>query len=128
MTDSSNNTINRREFIHGALAAGAAAALSQSVFAADSPDLQTVLGQVPKLHDENVKRLQDWIALPSIAAENRNYPQGPDYMAQLARDAGFSGGGQHRARAQPAIRASATISIQKRQSSEFRERRQKSEL
>jgi hypothetical protein len=39
---------------------------------------------------ENVKRLQGWIALPSIAAENRNYPQGPDYLAQLARDAGFA--------------------------------------
>src|SRR5437764_2587807 len=89
MTD--RNPLNRREFIHGALAAGAAAALSQSVFAADNPDLQTVLAQVPKLHDENVKRLQDWIALPSIAAENRNYPQGPEYMAQLARDAGFAG-------------------------------------
>jgi len=37
-----------------------------------------------------VKRLQDWIALPSIAAENRNYPQGPEYMAKLATDAGFS--------------------------------------
>jgi acetylornithine deacetylase/succinyl-diaminopimelate desuccinylase-like protein len=34
--------------------------------------------------------LQDWIAIPSIAAENRNYPQGADYMAKLARDAGFS--------------------------------------
>ena len=33
--------------------------------------------------------LQDWIALPSIAAENRNYPQGAEYMAKLARDAGF---------------------------------------
>ena len=42
------------------------------------------------MHDENVKRLQDWIALPSIAAENRNFPQGPEYMAQLARDAGFA--------------------------------------
>jgi len=37
------------------------------------------------MHDQKVKRLQDWIALPSIAAENRNYPQGPDYMAQLAK-------------------------------------------
>ena len=33
--------------------------------------------------------LRDWIALPSIAAENRNYPQGAEYMARLARDAGF---------------------------------------
>jgi len=91
MTDPSNKTFNRREFIQGALAAGAAAALSQPAFAAESPDLQAVLGQIPKLHDENVKRLQSWIALPSIAAENRNYPQGPEYMAQLARDAGFAG-------------------------------------
>src|SRR5215510_14095990 len=34
--------------------------------------------------------LRDWIALPSIAAENLNYPQGADYMAKLAREAGFS--------------------------------------
>jgi len=90
LTDSSYNAFNRREFIHGALAGAAFAALPISAFSADHPDLQSVLSQIPKLHDENVKRLQDWIALPSIAAENRNYPQGPDYMAQLARDAGFA--------------------------------------
>ena len=33
--------------------------------------------------------LRDWIALPSIAAENLDYPQGAEYMARLARDAGF---------------------------------------
>jgi hypothetical protein len=32
--------------------------------------------------------LRDWIALPSIAAENRGYPEGAEYMARLARDAG----------------------------------------
>jgi acetylornithine deacetylase/succinyl-diaminopimelate desuccinylase-like protein len=52
--------------------------------------MQSVLAQVPKLHDQTVKALQDWIALPSIAAENRNFPQGPEYMAKLANDAGFS--------------------------------------
>ena len=52
--------------------------------------MQAVLAQVPKMHDDNVKRLQEWIALPSIAAENRNFPQGPDYMAKLAREAGFT--------------------------------------
>ena len=36
-----------------------------------------------------MKRLQDWIALPSIAAENRAPKEGADHMAQLARDAGF---------------------------------------
>jgi hypothetical protein len=66
------------------------AALPISAFPADNPDLQSVLSQIAKMHDENVKPLQDRIALPSIAAENRNYPQGPDYMAQLARDAGFA--------------------------------------
>jgi len=49
-----------------------------------------VLQQIPKMHVENVKRLQEWIALPSIAAENRNFPQGPEHMAKLARDAGFT--------------------------------------
>jgi acetylornithine deacetylase/succinyl-diaminopimelate desuccinylase-like protein len=91
MTDPTPKSFNRREFIQGAVAAGAVAALPVSAFAADSPDLQTVLAQIPKMHGQNVKRLQDWIALPSIAAEDRNYPQGPEYMAQLARDAGFAG-------------------------------------
>src|SRR5471032_1196591 len=52
----------------------------------DLPDIRL---EVVKRHDEAVKRLQDWIALPSIAAENRGYPDGADKMAQLARDAGF---------------------------------------
>ena len=43
------------------------------------------------MHAENIRRLQEWIALPSIAAENRNYPQGPEYMAKFARAAGFTG-------------------------------------
>ena len=50
-----------------------------------------MLAQIPGMHAANVRRLQAWIALPSIAAENRNYPQGPEYMAKLARDAGFTG-------------------------------------
>src|SRR5437879_13301482 len=55
-------------------------------FAADTDDIKR---EIAKRHDEAVKRLQDWIALPSIAAENRNYPAGAEYMAKLARDAGF---------------------------------------
>src|SRR4029453_15487644 len=45
--------------------------------------------EITKRHDEAVKRLQDWIAQISIAAENRGYPDGAEYMAKLARDAGF---------------------------------------
>jgi acetylornithine deacetylase/succinyl-diaminopimelate desuccinylase-like protein len=36
-----------------------------------------------------VRRLQDWIRLPSIAAEDRGFPQGPQYMVALLQDAGF---------------------------------------
>src|ERR1051326_2089360 len=56
---------------------------------AANDDFADIRREVRKRHEEAVKRLQDWIALPSIAAENRNYPAGADYMAQLARDAGF---------------------------------------
>jgi len=90
LIDSSHNAMNRRDFIRGALGGVAFAALPISAFPSDDPGLRLVLSQIPRMHDENVKRLQDWIALPSIAAENRNYPQGPEYMAQLAREAGFA--------------------------------------
>jgi len=90
VTDFELRPFNRREFIQGVLAGAALATLPVSVFAAENPDLQAVLSQVPKMHDENVKQLQEWIALPSIAAEDLNYPQGPEYMAKLAREAGFA--------------------------------------
>lgn len=89
MADANSPCFNRREFIQGALAGAALAALPVSAFTAENPDMQAVLNQVPKMHDENIRHLQEWIALASIAAENRNYPQGAEYMAQLAREAGF---------------------------------------
>ena len=85
----SNQPFNRREFIQGALAGVTIAALPINGFSADNSDMQAVLAEVPKMHDENLKHLQEWIALPSIAAMDMNYPQGPDYMAKLAREAGF---------------------------------------
>ena len=68
-------------------AALAAFTLAATTLAAD--DLADIRSEVVKRHDEAVKRLQAWIALPSIAAENRNYPAGAEMMARLARDAGF---------------------------------------
>ncbi|HEY2395378.1 MAG TPA: M20/M25/M40 family metallo-hydrolase [Rudaea sp.] len=67
----------------------AAGALLPGVGACATPDTAAIQAEIAKYHDESIKRLQDWIALPSIAAENRNYPQGAEYMAKLARDAGF---------------------------------------
>jgi len=68
--------LDRREFVRGTLSASLLAATPMTVLAAaDNPDKAAVLAQVPKLHAENLKRLQQWIALPSIAAENRNYSE-----------------------------------------------------
>src|SRR6201988_3996264 len=52
-------------------------------------DFGIVKAEITKRHDEAVKRLQDWIGQVSIAAEDRGYPDGAEYMAKLARDAGF---------------------------------------
>ena len=94
MSDSTDGAFNRRDFVRGSVSAAALAAMPASILAAaadDGGDKAAVLAQIPKMHAENVRRLQEWIALPSIAAENRNYPQGPEHMAQLARAAGFTG-------------------------------------
>jgi acetylornithine deacetylase/succinyl-diaminopimelate desuccinylase-like protein len=76
----------KKKMIGITIAAFALASASLS-YAAD--DLADIRSEITKRHDEAVKRLQDWIALPSIAAEGRNYPAGAEYMAKLARDAGF---------------------------------------
>jgi acetylornithine deacetylase/succinyl-diaminopimelate desuccinylase-like protein len=94
MTGASESGLKRRDFMQGAVSGAALLAIPaalRTAAAAASPDKAAVLAQIPKMHAENIRRLQRWIALPSIAAENRNYPQGPEYMAQLARDAGFTG-------------------------------------
>jgi acetylornithine deacetylase/succinyl-diaminopimelate desuccinylase-like protein len=62
---------------------------ANAALAATANDLADIKSEIAKRHDEAVKRLQDWISLPSIAAENRNYPAGASYMARLAREAGF---------------------------------------
>ena len=93
MADAGDLDVGRREFVQGAVSGLALAAVPGLVLAAahGSADKAAVLAQIPGMHAENVRRLQDWIALPSIAAENRNLPQGPQYMMRLAQDAGFTG-------------------------------------
>ena len=94
MAEEKDPSVSRRGFVQGAVSGAALAAVPSVVLAAgtgQNADKAAVLAQIPAMHAANVKRLQDWIALPSIAAENRNYPQGPEYMAKLALDAGFTG-------------------------------------
>jgi acetylornithine deacetylase/succinyl-diaminopimelate desuccinylase-like protein len=71
----------RRDFLLTAL--GGAAAL------ADSRDLDAIRSEIAKRHDESVRRLQEWIRQPSIAAENNGVTQGCDLTMRLLRDAGF---------------------------------------
>jgi acetylornithine deacetylase/succinyl-diaminopimelate desuccinylase-like protein len=94
MSEAGKPNWNRRDFVQGAAATAALVAGPTMVRAAGDgheADKAAVLAQIPKMHAENIKRLQEWIALPSIAAENRNFPQGPEHMAGLARAAGFTG-------------------------------------
>src|ERR1700721_2749635 len=92
MANDPEREFSRRDFVQSAVSSAAPASGPMALFAAASPNdaaKAAGLAQIPKMHAANIKRLQDWIALPSIAAENRNYPQGPEYMAKLAQDAGF---------------------------------------
>jgi len=94
MPGDKDRDLSRREFVQGTvsgLALGLTPAAVLAAGGAKDAEKAAVLAQVPKMHAENLQRLQEWIALPSIAAENRNFPQGPDYMAKLAQDAGFTG-------------------------------------
>src|SRR5947208_7693132 len=71
-----------------AVTAGATIFLcSQQAWSAD--DLADIKEQITTQHDQSVKRLHDWIAQVSIAAENRGYPEGADYMIKLLKEAGF---------------------------------------
>jgi acetylornithine deacetylase/succinyl-diaminopimelate desuccinylase-like protein len=76
--------IPRRAFMRGALAGAAVFSLR-----ADEADLKAIQIQIEKRQDEAVKRLQDWIRQPSIAAENKGVNEGCDLTMRMLLDAGF---------------------------------------
>lgn len=83
------NGLGRRRFmVSGALAGAGALLLARGGHAAQAayPKIQAA---AEAGRDAAIQRIRDWIALPSIAAENRNMPEGAEYMAELARAAGF---------------------------------------
>ena len=80
--------LDRRSLL-SVTAATAGALFTPGAALAESGDMAALRKAVAAGHDTTVKRIQDWIALPSIAAENRDMQKGADYMAALARDAGF---------------------------------------
>ena len=78
-----DSVFDRRAFL-----AAAAGALSPVAWAAAAPDLKTIQAEIEKRHDESVRRIQDWIRQPTIAAENKGIQEGCDLMIQLLREAG----------------------------------------
>ncbi|WP_295635762.1 M20/M25/M40 family metallo-hydrolase [Novosphingobium sp.] len=86
--DELTSQASRRQVLGGGLT-GAGLLASPGIALAAGGDAAKLAKAVAAGHDAAVQRLRNWIALPSIAAENRNYPAGPEYMKQLALDAGF---------------------------------------
>jgi acetylornithine deacetylase/succinyl-diaminopimelate desuccinylase-like protein len=80
--------MNRRTFLQGA-AVGAAAMAFPRLAQSAEPDLKPIYTEIEKRHDEAVKRLQEWIHQPSIAAENRGVNEGCELTMRMLRDAGF---------------------------------------
>ena len=78
---------SRRKFLGATATSAAALALPRLALAQDR--LAAVRAEVQKRHEEDVRRLQEWVKQPSIAAENRAMNEGCQIMMDLARDAGF---------------------------------------
>jgi len=85
-------TADRRELLKAAaasaalLAPGAALARTRR-----ETDRDAIRRAVDAGYEESIRRIQQWIALPTIAAERLNVEEGANYMARLATEAGFTG-------------------------------------
>jgi acetylornithine deacetylase/succinyl-diaminopimelate desuccinylase-like protein len=80
-----DQAVDRRTFLG---AAAAALLPSRAARAATAPDLKPILAEIEKRHDESVRRIEDWVKQPTIAAENKGINEGCDLMMRLLRDAG----------------------------------------
>ena len=97
MTNEIIEPTTRRGLLLMAAAAGASLAVPRFSFSAGDKsgsarfggDLSRVRAVIESQRPEAIKRLQNWIALPSIAAENRNMQQGCRLMIELLEEAGF---------------------------------------
>ena len=87
-TFTSQLNLSRRSFLKGATAGAVLLACPRSAWSAQD-DLEPVRAEIKKRHGEAVRRLQQWIHQPSIAAENRGVPEGCELTIQLLGEAGF---------------------------------------
>jgi len=92
MKDDKGPAVDRRAILKGAAASAAllapAASLAQS---RRESDREAIRRAVDAGFEASVERIRQWIALPTIAAEQLNIDAGADHMARLAADAGFTG-------------------------------------
>lgn len=82
-------SFDRRLLLQGAAAGAVMMSQGGAAWAAPAGDIKAIRKAVETGHDEAVKRIQDWIANPSIAAENYRNKEGANYMMGLVKDAGF---------------------------------------
>lgn len=80
--------MNRRHFLRNS-GAGATALAFQTRASAQTADLKPIYEELEKNHDAAVKRLQEWIKQPSIAAEDRGMSEGCELMMELLKEVGF---------------------------------------
>jgi len=98
MSTSNVEQPGRRGLLLMAAAAGATLVMPRPILAGSDKggvdaklggDLTGVRAAIEKQRSEAIQRLQNWIALPSIAAENRNMKEGCQMMIDLLKEAGF---------------------------------------
>ncbi|WP_253717907.1 M20/M25/M40 family metallo-hydrolase [Sphingomonas sp. AP4-R1] len=83
-------SLSRRDLLQGVGAAGLAATIPNLATAATrGGDVAAIKSVVARQHDDMIRRLRDWIALPTIAAERRNLQEGAQMMSAMLTDAGF---------------------------------------
>jgi acetylornithine deacetylase/succinyl-diaminopimelate desuccinylase-like protein len=81
--------LSRRTLLGAASTAALTSCASQRVGAAPSADLSTLVREIERRHTESIQRLQEWLKVPCIAAENTGYDTGVPFFERLLRDAGF---------------------------------------
>src|SRR5258706_15903769 len=81
--------ITRRNFLKGAAGGAAALSYASPAFSAEHANIEAIKAEIHKRHDEAVRRLQQWIHQPSIAAENRGVSEGCVVAKQILREGVF---------------------------------------
>jgi acetylornithine deacetylase/succinyl-diaminopimelate desuccinylase-like protein len=92
MTESTRSAkrLDRRQFVTAAALASAGSMLPGGHDALAAAERYPAIRKAAEAGREAaIDRIRDWIALPSIAAENLNMAAGAEYMAKLALEAGF---------------------------------------